>query len=410
MASVRCSKFMICLLLTCFAAVPCCASVEVSGLPDWLAPAVGRSISAVWSEIPDSPGIDRVHTLSVVAERLFAGYDADISLADGGALIRFTPRDTVKWEAELQLPELRGKAAEWFSHDVSGLDSEISSLLSGLPVDALSWADGALRDRIEHIVMDRLPGWGFAVRVSVGDNSGLLTLSFRPETPLVLAAVPSLHSRTIPVMFQSDLEAKLLTGLSLLIGLPVDWTELHRKDIEVLAREFLEDRNSVGNMRAEVSVSFTPGTISNADIGVESDRFMFSVWISAYAGFKGRYPEAGAFFGWNMRNVTGFDIELYDEIIIDLDDFGLVNRAGLRFPLFGGIWLGAEAEWPEGYVYGRLLWDSYMVRRPYLWWRWNPDTGHEGALGYRVSDHISVELYYDGREDSRMGIRGLLSL
>ena len=45
----------------------------------------------------------------------------------------------------------------------------------------------------------------------------------------------------MPVMFQSDLEAKLVPGLSPLIALPVEWVARHRDRVEALARKFLED-------------------------------------------------------------------------------------------------------------------------------------------------------------------------
>ena len=111
---------------------------------------------------------------------------------------------------------------EWFGSDIRGLDGEIASLLAALPSEALSWADVALRHRIGEILERRLPGWDFSVQVALGGAEVVLTLSFRPRQPLVLAITPSLYSATMPVMFQSDLEAKLVPGLSPLIAFPVE--------------------------------------------------------------------------------------------------------------------------------------------------------------------------------------------
>ena len=66
---------------------------------------------------------------------------------------------------------------------------------------------------------------------------------------------PSIYSRTIPVMFQSDLQAKLVTAFSPLIGLPVSWVAHHRADAERMAQEFLEERHSAENMRARAETN-----------------------------------------------------------------------------------------------------------------------------------------------------------
>lgn len=230
--------------------VPARAALSVSGLPAWLEPAVRRSLDAVWNEIPKDPGVDREGTLSTVAGRLFAGYDVEVRGRGDGPAVRFNPEARTSWDVELRLPEFRGALSEWFRADVDGLTEEVAALLRPLPEAALTWADEALRARIAEALEARTPGWDFSLQVAFSPAGGRLTISFRPGTPLVLAVTPSIYSRTIPVMFQSDLQAKLVTAFSPLIGLPVSWVAHHRADTERMAREFLEERHSVENMRA----------------------------------------------------------------------------------------------------------------------------------------------------------------
>ena len=400
-------------------AVPC-AALTVSGLPDWLEPPVLRSLEAVWGEIPDAPGVDRTGTLSVVAARLFAGYRVVVSPGPDGPAVSFKREGTTHWSVRVSLPELRKPVLEWFGSDIQGLDGEVASLLAALPSEALSWADVALRRRIGEILERRLPGWDFSAQVALeGKEEGaeaVLTLSFRPRQPLVLAITPSLYSATMPVMFQSDLEAKLVPGLSPLIALPVEWVARHRDRVEALAREFLEDRNSVSNLRARVEVTFVPGPVSRMDALVDSDRLLFQVWVAAYAGIEGRYPEAGLFLGWNTAHFTGVDLELYGEAVVDLEDFGLTRRLGVRFCPIGDLRVGMEVEWPEERWFYRVLWDPHRVRRPYFWWRHAPGWGHEASLGYRFNEHLSVEIHYSGgcedrgEKEEKLGLRGVLSL
>jgi hypothetical protein len=163
-------------------------------------------------------------------------------------------------------------------------------------------------------------------------------------------------------------------------------------------------------MRAEVGVTFLPGPMSKLNARVDSDRFRFHVWVSAYAGLEGRYPEAGVYFGWNSKNVTRLPLEFYVEAIVELEDFETKLRLGGRFEFFRDIWAGAEVEWPGDLLFCRVRWEPRGARGPYVWWRWNGTAGHECAFGYRFDGHISAEIYYDGIESDKIGIRGLWSL
>jgi hypothetical protein len=172
----------------------------------------------------------------------------------------------------------------------------------------------------------------------------------------------------------------------------------------------LEDRNAVSNTRSWVEVTFVPDQVSKVDATVNSERLILQVWLAAYAGVGERYPELGILAGWNTRQWTGIDLELYDEAVVDIGEFGLANRLGLRFPLGRQIRLGAEVEWPEQDLWYRAWWDPGGIRRPYAWWRYSDKGGHNAALGYRINEHISIEIHYDSRYDEKVGIRGILLL
>jgi hypothetical protein len=385
--------------------------MTVEGLPDWLESHVLLGLSAVWEEIPAGEERLRLETLSMVARRLFPGYSVTVSPSSEPHVF-FEAQNPVKWEVVLASPDLRAPASSWFEGDVSGMSEEISLLLEDLPVESLSWADSTLRDRIGELAESRLPGWDFAllVRVEAEREGAVLQISFRARQPLVLAITPSIFSSTLPVMFQSDLTAKLLSGLSPIIGLPVGWIASHRIDVELLAQDFLEDRNAVSNTRSKVEVAFVPDQVSKVDATVNSQRFILQIWLAAYAGIEGRYPEMGILLGWNTKQWTGVDVELYNETMVDIGKFGLSNRLGLRFPLWSKFRAGIELEWPEQETWYRVWWDSERVRRLYAWWRYNAEYGHNAAIGYRINEHVSIEVHYDDRYDEKVGLRGILVL
>lgn len=406
--SARCFRSIL-ILTAVFFAVPC-YGLSVSGIPEWLKPAVTRSLNAVWKEIPDSPDIDREATLALVATRLFAGYEIRVVSKNEEPVIYFAPNDEIKSpEIKINVPELRGMALTWFNGDIKGMDDEILKLVENLPQSSYTWSDEALKEAVGRIINQKLPGWDFSQQIYISDSSTLINITFRPSSKMILAVKPELNSRTVPVMFRTDLEAKLIPEFSPLIGIPVAWAERHKSDIEKKAREFLEDKHSVENLRANVSVNFQPGTTSNIEARVDSKNIMFQMWVAAYAGIEDRYPEIGAFLGY--RTNWDFNFEFYTEIILSLNDFDVIHRLGGRFELFDNFWAGVENQWPGSNYFFRVQYNPVKIRRPYAWWRYSPESdAHEAALGYKIDEHISVELYYDNTGDDKFGLRGMWHL
>ena len=379
-------------------------SLSVSGIPSWLEGAVTRSLNAVWEEIPDGPEIDREGTLELVASRLFAGYRVSVKAGHKEPAVIFSGDEApYTLRVNIQPPDLRGMSASWFSEDTAGLSDDVRALLEGVPKTALTWADEALREQIAALIHHRLPGWEFSQQIYISADEVIITLTFRPSSNMVLAVKPSVYSRTIPVMFRSDLEAKLMPFFSPLIGVPVKWAAKHKAEIEAEAVEFLLDRHSVENLRADVRVKFRADTVSELDAEADSTDFTFSMWVAAYAGLEGRYPEAGIFFGFR----PGWRAEIYTELLFSLNDFEITRRLGIRFEALDNFFVGVDAQWPEDSIYFRVQYIPVKVRRPYAMWRWSPELHeHEAALGYRLYEHVSIEIYYKSTGTDKVGIRG----
>ena len=388
-----------------------CFCLTVKGIPAWLEGAVSRSLTAVWREIPNDGRTDREGTLAVVAHRLFAGYRAEVK--PEASEVIFTPEGSfITPEVKVKIPDLRPMSYAWFSNDIDGMPEKISRTASEIPQEALTWADESLREKTAAIVSEHLPGWEFTHQIYISDSSTVINISFRPSSNMILALKPEINSRTIPAMFRSDLEARLIPELSALIGLPVKWAEKHNHDIEHEARKFLEDRHAVENLQANViTVKFKADKISRIEAAADSKNIMFSVWVSAYAGLEDKYPEAGAFFGfrplWRINDRYNFAPEFYTEILFALDDFGFTQRFGGRFELLNNFWAGIEYEIPDDEFYARFEYIPIKIRRPYARWRHSLNSGkYEGGLGYRIDEHISAEIYFNGS----IGLRGIWNL
>ena len=156
-------------------------------------------------------------------------------------------------------------------------------------------------------------------------------------------------------------------------------------------------------------MNFVPDTVSNIEARVDSKNLMFQIWVAAYAGIENRYPEIGTFFGY--RTNSSFNAEVYAEFIFALNDFDITSRLGGRFELIENLWFGIENQWPENEYFFRLQYSPLKIRRPYALWRFSPELeAHEASLGYKIDDHMSIEIYYYNKGDDKFGLRGMWNL
>jgi len=396
--------------------------IRVEGAPYWLRLSVERSLQSVWGELSARADLsveERVRLLSVVAERLFAGYAPSVSMRGAEILVDLSARQKTEWSVEINPPPLSPPADQWFSEGAAELERILPRMLALLPLEALSWADVALKEAIENACAPVLPGWSpsLLVRLEGGgpaedgrsEERRILRISFTPRPPLVLAIVPSINSTTLPVAFRSDLKEKILRSLAPVVGLPLEWASLNKLRIENLAADALRDTNTVANARAAVDVSFTPEQLSPVEAEVESSKYSVRAWMSAYAGAEGRYPEAAIHLGRKALPVSGWDVELYGEWIMSIKDFSLESRWGFRWSPVRNVMIGAEKAFPGNVLWYRL-WLAGGVRSPYLWWRLSEGGDSMLGLGYRLDDRLSLELQYDERDIDKWALKAIMDL
>lgn len=396
-----------------FISFPLYGAVRIEGMPKWMAESAEKSLNAVWNEMDRTiPLAERFSMLVLVGNRLLSGYTIETPhYSDGDVIVRALAEDFPQWRIELNNPSLPFPANTWFKDDTRQFPDLVHICLENVPVSALAWADMALRREIEAITKEHVPGWDISILVELaeGANSPVLRISFVPEQPLVLAVTPSVQSGSLPVAFQTDLKDNLQSGLFPVIGLPVNWVDYHKRDIEILAEQSLADRNIIENSKAKVDVSFRPSQISRADARVESSRYTIQAWAAAYGGTDDRYPELGLHVGRKALPMSGWNVELYGEWILSTNDFDLESRWGARWKIHSRILLGAEVAYPGEELWWRF-WFTGHVKQPYVWWRYSENSKSNMGIGYRINEFLSIELHYDECDDDQWSIRAVGNL
>jgi hypothetical protein len=389
------------------------ASVRVEGLDGWLSESARRSMAAVYDHIPRSePPAVKEELMRVVAERLLLGYSAESVVFTGvDAVVTMKVSSPVPdWRVEIVPPNLSPPVDAWFAADIAGLDEEILPLIRNAPLEMLSWGDLDLKREIENFSGRRIPGWRVLLLARAKADGGVaLNVSFSPEQPLTLAVTTKINSASIPAVLHSNLKDDLMKGFAPVIGIPVPWLELHKDDLAELGRSVLKGEELVRFSKADPVVAAQPGVVAGVDVELESRRYSASFWASIYAGAEERYPEAGIHLGRRIQLLPHWDMEMYWEGILRLDDWGLENRLGLRWPVWRNIWMGGEWSDMDDQWWGRVDFESW-ARRPYAWLRYSEAHEMGAALGYHINDYISIELNYDSRYEDEVNVRALLNL
>ena len=405
LASVKCSSFGALIIFIVLIIQGMSRGMIIKGVPDWLCPAVERGLVAVWNEIPDNAFTDREATLQIVASRLFTGYEVKVNPTPE-VIFKSSQKKIITPKINLILPDLREFALEWFKNDINGIEDKILNLVKDLPQDAYTWADEALREQINLLVKKILPGWEFTQQIFISNASTNINILFRPETPVIIAVEPELHSRILPAMLRNYLESKIIPALNPLIGVPVKWADVHKDEIEIFSRDFLEDRNAVTNMKGNVKILFKAAAISSLEASVDSEKFLFNLWVATYAGINERYPEFGALFSYR----PGFDFnpEIFSELDLKLNNFDTIFRLGINVEPVKNFRAGIGIQWGDGDYFFTAKYSTERLKNYYAWWRWYPDIKiHESAAGYQFDEHIAIELYYNSSDGNNFGLRGL---
>lgn len=395
--------------------MPADAAVRVEGLNAWLAAAAERSLSAVHEHIPtDETAEVKRRLLEVVANRLLQGYAVDDIAFPGRDEVVLRVRASAiapDWRVVLVPANLAAPVDAWFARDVEGLDGEIETIMRGVPTEALIWGDLDLKREIEARCSDRIPGWRISLMVRTQELDAVsLEVAFTPEQPLTLAVTPKIDSLSIPVMLHSNLKDDLLKGFAPAIGIPVPWLDKHADDLAVLAKSLLADEYLVDKAKGEATVAVTTGSVSELDIELESRRYAASVWMAVYAGAEDRYPEVGVHFGRKIVPWRGWDLEMYGEFILDLDDWDLETRLGARWSPWRYVWLGGEWSTEGDMWWVRAMIEPRRARGPYAWVRYSEEDDTNAGLGLRITNYLSIEIHYDSRDEDPWNIRALVNL
>ena len=340
------------------------AGVTVDGLPGWQASLAAQSLNAVYAGMPSGQRPDyQAEILKTVASRLFSGY----------------------------------------------LREETLLLLQGVPLESLSWSDKALQEEIEKLAGEKLPGWAPSLLLAAKDDRTVLTITFAPQMPMILAVNPKLVSNSLPTLLHGELREGLMGQSAPFIGIPVVWASKHSADMKRWAEDYINERRITERSASEAQADFQPAQISQLNVRVESRYYTIGAWAAIYAGTSDKSAELGVHLGRKVELFPAVDMEAYAEGILGLQEWNINGRFGLRWRSIRDLWIGGEWDTTDDMWWVKLSMDP-QLHKPYLWLRFNEDGKFNGAIGWRATENISFEVEYDARDNDRWSLKMLGNL
>lgn len=224
-------------------------------------------------------------TVNDIINRVLVGYTVDTMTITPGAetIMQVTVRP---WGNAIQtvhvsfdyggLPPLGAAMA---SRDVADARQQIESILMGLPVDALDWANGPVQAVIEGELQQRLPEF-YPHIVITGGTETTVQVYFLPKLPVVRNVLVDVEAENVPKIIFLSTRKNLEERYSGLEGLPVAFMQRHAVDFEQDVRQTLAKQWVISQYKLNVTPTFTIG--GNTTIHLRSQTDFYDIQAGAY--------------------------------------------------------------------------------------------------------------------------------
>ena len=291
--------------------------------------------------------------------------------------------------------------------DAANISAYAENLLAGLPLDALEWANGAVKQVLEQELEARLPEFYPHIVIEPG-KTAVVHVYFLPKLPVVRNVYVAVHADNVPKVIFLSTRKNLEQCYAGLEGLPVAFVRRHEADIQQQLAQSLAGQWVVKEYKLHVTPQVEIGEHTKITLYSQTDFYDIQA---------GMYLDAGRKTGSRSHE---------DDTVLR----ALVGRKiGARHEIYGGVeWMPGSMSWNimPGYFYrfGRNTRiglhhetkddsNHWWIRQPLgAAWQLRIDrdmTHHENEVGlmYRLHDYIGLE-YIISDHDHWLRIVGYL--
>lgn len=393
------------------------ASVE-EAIPPLVEKRIAASIQTVGNHVflnHDSDEIASRHeayerTVNDIINRVLIGYtvesiaiwpgsrtELDVHIRPWGDTIR-NVRFAVDYGA---LPKM---GQELVDKDLEHAGDMAESLLIGLPVDALDWANGAVKSVLENELEERVPEFYPHIVIHGGPETDV-TVYMLPKLPVVRNVRVAIKGDDVPKVIFLSAHNQLERTYAGLDGLPVAFVRRHERDIAEALQGDVQRQWVVKNYGLHVTPSLLLGEDTAIDLTSQT---------AFYDIRGGAYIDAGRDHSSDDDTVlmaqVGRKIGSHHEV------YGAVKfmPSSLDWNFMPGYFYRFRSGTQAGYQFESLDDSQHLWLRQPLGGRWtlryDRDLAHDDSevgLHYRVDDYVGLE-YIVSDHDAWLRIIGYL--
>lgn len=297
-------------------------------------------------------------------------------------------------EVHVQVEGMSPALSDMLYQDVAGIDKIFMQSLQGLPVAAVDWTQGLLKQQVNAFLQQHAPEFKADFDVAVSENTQI-NLVLYPLLPVVRTADLSMHSDTLLNAGLLLRRQAMQNRVNELIGLPVSFVERHQGELEDYLAEVLNEDSLSRSWDVHTKVAITPG--QQLTVMSRSDSDTYRVRLEGWADMGNN---------WGNQEDTGIMARLHlgrmlssrEEIFTRLDFYPQAVRCdwnlGYGYHLPGGTSLAGVYDLRHNNVGLELfqpLGGKWQLRYAYR----SRDQENEYGLRYRLHDFLTVEYAMD---------------
>lgn len=337
------------------------------------------------------------YTVESIAIRPGSRTDLDVHIRPWGDTIR-NVRFAVDYGA---LPKM---GQELVDKDLEHAGDMAESLLIGLPVDALDWANGAVKSVLENELEERVPEFYPHIVIHGGPETDV-TVYMLPKLPVVRNVRVAIKGDDVPKVIFLSARNQLERTYAGLAGLPVAFVRRHERDIAEALQGDVQRQWVVKNYGLHVTPSLSLG--EDTAINLTSQTAFYDIR-------GGAYIDAGRDHSSDDDTVlmaqVGRKIGSHHEV------YGAVKfmPSSLDWNFMSGYFYRFRSGTQAGYQFESLDDSQHLWLRQPLGGRWtlryDRDLTHDDSevgLHYRVDDYVGLE-YIVSDHDAWLRIIGYL--
>lgn len=337
-----------------------------------------------------------------VFDKVLVGYSVDkVSLTTDNSTdisVELQPwYDSIKTvQVDLTVEGMAPLLEQMVRKDMTGIEQVFSDTLIGLPVGAIDWSNGVLKQNVNDFMTQNIPEFraDFDI-VEVAENSKV-KITVYPLLPVVRTMELRMRSDTVPNFTLLTQRRKLQDEANKLIGLPVAFVERHKTELETNLSDTMD--NTKGFRFLGMKTKSTLEINEKMSLMSRSNTPKLRVRGESWKDIGHRHYGNKHSSRW--RGHLGWMPTSREELFVDGDlypfagEWGINLHGGYMYNIIGGLWAGmkydfrnAKPETEMKYVFDK----RWSVRHEYRAY----DNQWEVGVRYKLHDYLGVEVVRD---------------